>query len=1581
MLGRYEIQEIFSEGAQSRLYTAHDKITGEVCLLKSGPTIKDEALLALELNHPYIARPYDFGTLPDIGTYAAYPKFTEPDIRRWSKDHPKDEEFQRVILQIAEFLGFLHHRGWLYHDFKPEHFLVASDRIRVLDLGLSTRINQSGSLNTFSGTFPYISPERLIGRPTDHRSDIFAFGMMLSHLFFPEEDWSVEPSISALQQLQKKSHQLERFWSDLIGQMISLEPSQRPESVADIWRRLLPEQARGAFLIYPPIGTFTLEQDVLVKERALLVQSGSQTNLDDVVCQSIHRAWLAGWQTCSFDLRQVKGGDFLASSLSIMAGKSLEFFPALEFLQTLEQEKDTLLTFCYPETLDSRQRSLLSFAFSAFSRSKSFRILVTTSRSTSFEDLGFKKIEIPLLTRETLDEILHSILPSNGLPRTKLEKFRSSSFFTAEQVLSEFSKELPQGGFLCWPIAGRMAMKTPEIDKLSKIEMRTLICLALSKGSLKLEILAAVLRMNLNQVHELYQSLNNQGYIQQQNERIYLNLPIKSILERVRKDRAKEIAGNILRNWSDREDPLVHFELAKIAGQKRLAALIAIREARRMRIAQSQMEPSISWLWGAFSAGAVLPKQILQRLTLYCLRQAYMSRAKRLLDYQRKRFGFSYKLADLYLEYYHRRNSLNLAIKCLGRARRVAQAKKHSQRFQYFSVRLAGFLILEQRFDEAEKVFSEIRNSTVTSTNIQGLMFHFEGLSLFLRGKLKESIESFTKASGCRHSYRSFSYMNLGLALITVGEFIRGEKFCRKSIRFFSKLNDSDGLSRAYINLGVALLDRGKPNLARHYFQRCLNLSRAFRNIKLIVSSLNNLAETYKVEGRLDRAIRSHLKAGRIAAKSKLEAMAATNFSNAGVQLAVQGKFRSSLRLLRNAIAIQKSFPSKLDLAFTYENLGLTYVFSKHYSTALKHLNLSSRLFESLGSFSNFRRSQLYMALCLIQKGRSEDTEKILNAPFPFQEDSFEMGLYNYVCASYNLGSKDYSQKYCRDKLYLAEQVFRKIPNLFWLGKAYRLKAQYFIQTERFESASLALQSAYNIFSRVGAKKELFELGKMGLNMAIPENLLDRIAEKLPYKVLVMVKDVLSEGHPDSMISKILATSVEFTDMERAVLILSEDPPRIYKSTTLEEAAIQEICEISKSATEAASESPIPYIRLDASSDPDLKSKPSIIGNRIMSIVCLPLRAGEKTLGVLYLDSKERMEALATTETVLLEIFASIISLALNNTLVLEKSLAENEDLRESLGLSQFPEIIGTSEPMIEVFKTVHQLLDTEIPILITGDTGTGKELIARVLHFCGKRKNGPFVAVNCSALSKSLLESELFGHEKGSFTGAIQQKKGLFEEARHGTLFLDEIGDMPYSMQAKLLRVLQDGEFRRVGGNEVLQTDARVVLATNRNLQELVSANKFREDLYYRIKGIQIHLPSLKDRRQDIPLLASHFLKNAVTAARKKIVGYSPEALDLLKGYLWPGNVRQLKNEVERAVALTRNEWIQAEDLSPELRETIRAVPEEATLREAEKGLIVERLKHYKWNIFHTAKSLGLTRNGLYGKMKLHGIPRRLIE
>ena len=313
--------------------------------------------------------------------------------------------------------------------------------------------------------------------------------------------------------------------------------------------------------------------------------------------------------------------------------------------------------------------------------------------------------------------------------------------------------------------------------------------------------------------------------------------------------------------------------------------------------------------------------------------------------------------------------------------------------------------------------------------------------------------------------------------------------------------------------------------------------------------------------------------------------------------------------------------------------------------------------------------------------------------------------------------------------------------------------------------------------------------------------------------------------------------------------------------------------------------------------------------------------------------------------------------------------------------MDQVEEMVGTSPAMCAVFDLIHKVAKTEMPVLVTGETGTGKELAAYAIHEGSQGKEGPFVPINCGAIPETLMESELFGHERGAFTGAVQHKKGKLEAAAGGTLFLDEVGDLLSSLQVKLLRFLQKGTFERVGGHETLHVDARVIAATNVDLKAAIDKNLFREDLYYRLGVLHIHLPPLRERGEDMLLMAMLFLKRAAALHRKSIRGYTPEALNILRSYPWPGNVRELSNRVRRAVVMAEGAEITPHDLDL-TGETLPAGDSLDSLRTAhrkiEVELLVRAISMHRGNLTRVARDLEVSRSTLYRKLhayKLEGL------
>ncbi|MBD0373387.1 MAG: sigma 54-interacting transcriptional regulator [Pyrinomonadaceae bacterium] len=391
----------------------------------------------------------------------------------------------------------------------------------------------------------------------------------------------------------------------------------------------------------------------------------------------------------------------------------------------------------------------------------------------------------------------------------------------------------------------------------------------------------------------------------------------------------------------------------------------------------------------------------------------------------------------------------------------------------------------------------------------------------------------------------------------------------------------------------------------------------------------------------------------------------------------------------------------------------------------------------------------------------------------------------------------------------------------------------------------------------------------------------------------------------------------------------------------------------------------------DVTASPGLTASESIIASRIRSILCVPLVSFEKLLGVIYLDGTDLKARFDKDHLELMTAVAGIAAVALDNARHVEWLESENRRLLEAMEADY--SMVGESKRMKQVYQFLAKVAPTDSTVLIRGESGTGKELAARAIHLHSPRAAKPFVAINCAALTETLLESELFGHEKGAFTGALTQKKGRLEMADTGTIFLDEIGELAPQMQAKLLRVLQEREFERVGGTRPIKVDVRVIAATNKELEEAIKTGDFRQDLYYRLNVVSIVMPPLRERREDIPLLASYFASKFSKKSKRQVTGISPSARAYLTNYDWPGNVRELENAIERAVVLGSGNQILPDDLPEAILETAVAPKGAApaqyheAVREVKKQLILKAVEQAGGNFTEAAKILGVHPNYLH--------------
>jgi Nif-specific regulatory protein len=497
------------------------------------------------------------------------------------------------------------------------------------------------------------------------------------------------------------------------------------------------------------------------------------------------------------------------------------------------------------------------------------------------------------------------------------------------------------------------------------------------------------------------------------------------------------------------------------------------------------------------------------------------------------------------------------------------------------------------------------------------------------------------------------------------------------------------------------------------------------------------------------------------------------------------------------------------------------------------------------------------------------------------------------------------------------------------------------------------------------------------------------IRENLILSALLEVSKVLNSSFDlEKNLSRVMRVLGEFLEMERGSVFLLDHDTKELKIVAAHGLTKEQIergkYRIGEGIVGRVLEKGSPLVIPNVGKEPLFLNKTgSRIGKNGISFLCVPINFKGDSIGVMSADRIFKDRSITVDEDIrVLEIIASIIA----QYVILWEHYMESEQERESLKLElkskySLPNIIGSSEKMQAVFEAVHRVAYSKANVLLYGESGTGKELVAKAIHYMSPRLKWPFVKFNCASIPEGLLESELFGHEKGAFTGAITARKGRFELANGGTMLLDEIGDLPINLQPKILRVLQEKEFERVGGERTIKVDVRLIAATGRNLEELVSKGKFREDLYYRLNVIPVFMPALRERKEDVSLLIEHFLTR-FNEENKKDVSISPEALGVLVDYNWPGNVRELENTIERLVVMSGRNTIKPSDLPINLRlpppkDLLQKESLKVGIEDIEKSMLLDALKKTGWVQAKAARVLGLTPRQIGYKIKKYDIGR----
>jgi transcriptional regulator with GAF, ATPase, and Fis domain len=483
-------------------------------------------------------------------------------------------------------------------------------------------------------------------------------------------------------------------------------------------------------------------------------------------------------------------------------------------------------------------------------------------------------------------------------------------------------------------------------------------------------------------------------------------------------------------------------------------------------------------------------------------------------------------------------------------------------------------------------------------------------------------------------------------------------------------------------------------------------------------------------------------------------------------------------------------------------------------------------------------------------------------------------------------------------------------------------------------------------------------------------------------KVLMKIGETInSHGSLQELERQLLEAIFEVAPAERGAILLAEDgdvenPSSVYAADKLHgpHATVQ----VSRTVARQVLKESASILSNNVVESEALRDSESLVAARTRSVLCVPLVLRGQAVGIIYLEIGERRAGFNEGHLQMVSAIAGFAAGSLESARRVEWLETLNRRLQDDAQVEH--NMVGEGPRMREVYKRIARVAPADSTVLIRGESGTGKELAARAIHRNSPRAAKPFLAVNCAALTETLLESELFGHERGAFTGAVARKKGKLEIAEGGTLFLDEVGETSHAVQARLLRVLQEREFERVGGTHAIRADIRVVAATNRNLEDAIREGRFREDLYYRLNVVQLTMPPLRERREDIPLLASYFTVKHANKCKRHVTGISPAARACLVAYDWPGNVRELENAVERAVVLGSTERIEPEDLPESINENAGPEAHAATTyaeaaREAKRQIILKAVGQAGGNYTEAARLLGVHPNNLHRLMRNVGL------
>lgn len=887
----------------------------------------------------------------------------------------------------------------------------------------------------------------------------------------------------------------------------------------------------------------------------------------------------------------------------------------------------------------------------------------------------------------------------------------------------------------------------------------------------------------------------------------------------------------------------------------------------------------------------------------------------------------------------------------------------------------------EASFLDAGKIFSQLSN-----LEGQAAIYNNLGVLKMYRGEWEETEALYTKSLEIEKQLYSLDgisicYNNLGGLWADRSDYKKSLEFLNEALAIQILLNDRYNICNIYNNIGVTYMDNAEFDKAEDSFLRTMEVAKNFNLIKNLIAALNNLGALYFKSGNWSKAVECYKDAIDKSEKSKFIDGLCKSYNNLGELHEKRGDYELAYNLYFKAENIIHQLNDEFQKAEIWGNMGSVLTNLHKFSEAYGYLVESLDFFKTLSAQDKVIEGCHKMAAYFIATRNYESGKYYLEQALARSEEinnSYEIGKTMYLKGLLEKNDAGTAREYFEKAI----KIFVETKYYYELALANYELAYILYEQNEWQQALEILNNNKNALKDFGA---LVHLEKNDILLQKIEKEFEKELKETKDQEYLLTKfyettqNLKTISSFDTLLEYTLDSFVDLAEADGGIICLynSRSNPdsweyKLFNGITQDDKNYDTMMNI---------------IQRTFQEGEFCNFKQPEFASQYNNIASFPLTFHNQNLGVILLFSKYGSHFISDK-------VCNLLNALCNQAVVIVENFRHNiltrshAIIREELNAPQlFTNIIGKSEKMQKIFNIIDKVKDTPTTVLLEGQSGTGKELIARAIHYSSVRRNKKFIAQYCGSLPETLLESELFGHVKGSFTGATYDKKGLFEVADGGSFFLDEIADISLSTQAKLLRFLQEGEVKRVGSTKTQTVDVRVICATNVPLKEKIEKGEFRLDLFYRLNVIRIDVPRLCERKSDIPLLAVHFLDKYNKKMNKSVKGITDETMKCFENYEWPGNIRQLENEIERAVTLVdNNDYIKPSDLSEEIYR-YTAIPkeysftEDVTLKEAvqilERNMIAASLKKTDWNQSQTAIELGLSRQGLIKKMKRYSLDK----